>query len=673
MSSESNINSERQSEAETSETAENEFSWKIAITKNEIRVSFKKHLVLIERDEQGTYVLGVYSRDSGKRVFIRGLGKRNLDFTKIGSRQWKEMRQLIGVGDDQKEIFISEMIAAADRMADLTKEVAEPLTLTPEQREEAFATLQRDDLDDYVKGTLDKVIVGEDAAKQIGFHCYLSTYTGEPFSIKLEGASRGGKDAVAGKTLQIFPAEDVESFSAGVSKRAIEWLAATKKDEKYVLRLRNKVWYFPDMEVATSDILKVLLSEGKKERLVTLKEEGRLVTRKLVVEGKPACAFTTVVPMMGTQFENRLLKLDIDETKEQTKRVLAYKKKCHAGLAPLKLRRDKNFGDDPDALLISDAIRLLRDEGLKEVVVPYAQLVEYPVDVLRDRSDIDILFWLMGTHAFLHQLRRPILNEHIIVATLEDYEFAYDLIASFLIRARKGLVGRAGEVWEYIKDKEEATSKEISNNLPHLTQPRASQILKGFHELGLCTREKVSGYAGYYYYPKDVKNLKLSIKKEIEPQITPNFIKEWFLTKFKKIKPKIEIPNKDGKKQQKTLADLYISIKFGEKLKNDKLGQKQKTTPKEASNSFLIHNLTTLKSLVRTNRKFFKELLEASGVDQRMSKRKFKELCDKYDLNLLILAPAIPAQIKVDGNVVTVNKDRIRELIENTNNAEDEK
>lgn len=71
--------------------------------------------------------------------------------------------------------------------------------------------------------------------------------------------------------------------------------------------------------------------------------------------------------------------------------------------------------------------------------------------------------------------------------------------------------------------------------------------------------------------------------------------------------------------------------------------------------------------------KLLQELLEASGVDQRMSTRKFKELCDKYDLNLLILAPAIPAQIKVDGNVVTVNKDRIQELIENTNNAEDEK
>lgn len=275
--------------------------------------------------------------------------------------------------------------------------------------------------------------------------------------------------------------------------------------------------------------------------------------------------------------------MGVDATRPLTKP----KKKYHAGLVPFTLRHDKNFGDDPDAIAISEAVRFLRDEGIKKGVVPYAQLVEYPSDILRDRSDIDILFRLMKTHAFLHQLNRPIIDGYTIVATLKDYDFAFYLIASFLAGARLGIVGRAAEVWEYIKGKESVTSNEVSKAIPDITQPRASQILRGFHEQGLCTRDKLSGYAGYYYHPKDVKDLKFSIKKEIETQTTPIFVKEWFETKFKNIQPRVEGPTIGGKREQITLMGLWIYIIGKEKVKNENMGQKPKITQNGAQNSFL--------------------------------------------------------------------------------------
>ena len=175
---------------------------------------------------------------------------------------------------------------------------------------------------------------------------------------------------------------------------------------------------------------------------------------------------------------------------------------------------------------------------------------------MRDRSDIDILFRLIKTHAFLHQFNRPIVNTDIVLATLGDYDFAFDLVAPYLEKARLGLVGRATQVWECMKDRESTTSNEISKAIPDITQPRASQILKGFYESGLCTREKLSGYSGYHYHPIEDKDLKSSIKKEIEPQVTPIFIKEWFLAKFKDSQTRIEVHSGEGQRQVISLVGL---------------------------------------------------------------------------------------------------------------------
>lgn len=558
------------------------------------RFHFGYYEIAVTDKKYDCFTIEVCKKTSNEKVFTRRIGQKAIDTTKMGSSAWKDFRTLIGLREEDKNWFISKLVDAANKIKTMTEIKEKKYQLTKEDYTEALAVLFRPGLDDYILTTLDKVIVGEVDLKQTVFHGGLSTYTFDPFSMKIEGASRGGKDATTGKTSDIFPPENVESFTSGMSRRAIEWMAAAQKDNNYTLKLDNKIWLFPDIDENTGHILKVLLSEGKKERQVALKEDGRIVSKKLVVEGKPACFFTTIIPNVGQQFENRLIKRSITETAEQTKLIVDYKKRCHAGLERSRLRNDKQFGDDPDATKICNAVRILRDRGLRNVVVPYGPLVNYPSRLLRDRGDVDHLFAFIKTHAFLHQFKRPRIDD-MIIATLEDYYFAFDLMIPYLSASRAGIAGRSYDVWEYLKEKEKVTSKNVAMDIEDISQARASQILKSFYELDLATREKLPRHKGYLYQYKDVKDLKLGINKEIKPLFTADFFKEWFDAKFKNTQHTIEVYTSAEERKTIDPFELYLYITNDAKIKPTISQQNEKINPITSQTSLLIDDLTNLK------------------------------------------------------------------------------
>ncbi len=216
---------------------------------------FGSHIILVTDKKYGCFAIEVIEKDSQRNVFVRPLGKSAINLTKIGSSVWTDFRKLIGLQEEAKNSFTHTLVDAARNLKKVRKVEASVYKLTQKESEEAIAILYRNDLYNYIKKTLDKVLIKEDLVKQTVFHIYLSTYTGSPFSIKLEGAPRSGKDAIAGKTLDLFPPEDVDSFTSGMSRRAIEWMAASEKDNNYVVMLKNKIWYFADIDENTGDIL----------------------------------------------------------------------------------------------------------------------------------------------------------------------------------------------------------------------------------------------------------------------------------------------------------------------------------------------------------------------------------------------------------------------------------
>lgn len=315
-----------------------------------------------------------------------------------------------------------------DRTNGLEVRSADPASLmSPKERKDAEALgkspdLMQSILDDYAHCGL----VGEEPNKLLSYLAAVSRKTQDPLSVLILSSSGAGKSALQEATLAFCPPEDVVKLTSLTGK------ALFYKGRR---SLKHKILALEEQAGAerADYAIRNLISAGELIIETTIKDTGtgKLTTMENRVEGPTTVFITTTDPEVDPETRSRFFVTGVDESREQTRAILASQRKRHT------LSGEAN-PSDRDALLLRhhNFQRLLKP---LKVINPYAEELAYVDDRLQSRRDQPKFLNLIRAVAFLRQMSKKVktspAKDHAldyIEVDEEDLRIAYRLAVKVL-------------------------------------------------------------------------------------------------------------------------------------------------------------------------------------------------------------------------------------------------
>ncbi len=369
----------------------------------------------------------------------------------------------------------------------------EDKVLTPEpgteRYERAMGLLRCPDVLQKAAETMERLgHVGEADTKKLAFICGVSARAGTPIQPSTHAQSSSGKNFLWDVVLQLLPPEKVVRRSA-LSAKA---LFRTQED------LRGAVLYFQEV-VGSEDAdftIRVLQSDGRLEYEATeTMPDGTLGTVVYRKEGPCVIVQTTTKNHLHPENETRVFPIYIDESEEQTRRIVE---------SQLLRASGEGLGAEEREEILEtwrDAVRLLEPA---EVVIPYARRISMPSDQIRIRRDVGRLLDVIRVVSWLHQHRRDQDPLGRIVALEEDFRVALRLVEGSLARAWKSLTPAEEKVMEAIHGLDEAFRtregfRKRDLRVPGVSERRLNEVLRSLTETGYLDSDGRKGPQGYRY------------------------------------------------------------------------------------------------------------------------------------------------------------------------------
>jgi hypothetical protein len=265
-------------------------------------------------------------------------------------------------------------------------------------------------------------VVGEDRNAKVIFLALCSRLLDEPVSVGVKGVSGSGKSFTTEAVLKFFPPSAYCAMTA-MSERALIYSKDEFKHRTIVLyeatalrEQREKV-----ESNLTAYIVRSLLSEGRIDYSVTVKDKaGNFTSKTITKEGPTNLIVTTTATSLHNENETRMLSLPTNDTPAQTRAILR-------SLASGPRRK-------PDVgrwWALQDELEKAARSG---VVVPFAPYLAEKVDpvAVRLRRDFRSLLRLIETHALLHDTFRDHDPDGRTIAREEDYVIVRDLVGGLI-------------------------------------------------------------------------------------------------------------------------------------------------------------------------------------------------------------------------------------------------
>jgi len=308
--------------------------------------------------------------------------------------------------------------------------VVAPAAMTAAQTQEALAFLRDEHLIERIMADVERVgLVGEPHNALVAYLACISRKLSAPLAVLIQSTSAAGKSLLMDTVLALVPQEDRVHYSA-MTGQSLFYLGETD--------LKHRILAIAEEEGVrqAAYALKVLQSQGELTIASTGKDPatGMLVTQQYRVEGPVMLFLTTTAIDVDEELVNRCLVLTINESREQTRRILA-RQRSGRTLAGLVATSDAESIRQRH----QNAQRLLRPLA---VVNPYAEALTFLDDRTRMRRDHAKYLTLIEAITLLRQHQREIKTlrqggaaiEYIEV-TLEDITLANRLAHEVLGRS----------------------------------------------------------------------------------------------------------------------------------------------------------------------------------------------------------------------------------------------
>ncbi len=421
-----------------------------------------------------------------------------VNLQKAGSRERyaRKAAELYGMDGSDLERALNEVctrrseeVAAAEQAeANNAGEAPGPVDVGSERHERAMEFLRRPDILEEAARDMERLgHVGERDTKKLALICALFAKSGKPIQPSTHAQSSAGKNALWDATLSLFPEEMVVRRS-GLTAKALFRTEAN---------LQGAILYL--QEVAGSEdanyCIRVMQSDGRLEYEATEKAaDGSMKNVVYRTEGPTVIVQTTTKNHLHPENETRVFPIYIDESEEQTGRIVESILKDAAGHGVSDAERERVQER------WHDAIRLLESE---KVVIPYAERIEIPRSPIRIRRDARRLVDVVRVIAWLHQHGRARDEAGRIMATEDDFHTALGLVSESLTRAWKTLTPAEETVLRVIKDlPEQAKTRGFRRRdlkVKGVSDRRVKEVLKSLTDTGYLDCDGRQGPQGYSY------------------------------------------------------------------------------------------------------------------------------------------------------------------------------
>jgi DNA primase catalytic core len=295
--------------------------------------------------------------------------------------------------------------------------VATVPAMTAAQTQEALSFLRDEHLIERIIADVERVgLVGEPSNALVAYLACVSRKLGNPLAVLIQSTSAAGKSLLMDTVLALVPQEDRVHYSA-MTGQSLFYLGETD--------LKHRILAIAEEEGVrqAAYALKVLQSQGELTIASTGKDPatGMLVTQQYRVEGPVMLFLTTTAIDVDEELVNRCLVLTINESREQTRRILA-RQRSGRTLAGLVATSDAESIRQRH----QNAQRLLRPLA---VVNPYAEDLTFLDDRTRMRRDHAKYLTLIEAIALLRQHQREIKTLRHAGAVIEYIEVTLEDIA----------------------------------------------------------------------------------------------------------------------------------------------------------------------------------------------------------------------------------------------------
>jgi len=265
----------------------------------------------------------------------------------------------------------------------------------------------------------------------------------------IQGSSGSGKTRLLKVISELMPTEDVKKYTRVTD-------SSFYNQEEYFFV--NKLVCFEDYDGLKEDAQLAVRELQSNEILISstsIKDEsGKISGGEKIVRGPIASMGCTTKGELYEDNISRCFVIAVDESKEQTKRVIHYQNNVAAGIVDKKKEKDiREF--------LQNCIRLLKPY---EVVNPFANRITLPEEAHKIRRLNELYQCLVKQITLLNQYQRKQDGQDRLISTKEDLQAACEIMFDSILLKVDELDGALRQFYEKLKSFAEKKGKDNDFN-----------------------------------------------------------------------------------------------------------------------------------------------------------------------------------------------------------------
>lgn len=361
-------------------------------------------------------------------------------------------------------------------------------------------------------------IVGEENSRMLLFLIIISYLNKNPLHALVQGSSGSGKTHIISRIADLMPQEDVLRFTRITESSLYNWGE---------FDLYQKIIIIEDLDGLKEDALYALrefISNQVLRSSVTIKDKkGNNKSSHKIVKGQFSSLSATT---KGETYEDNMSRsflIAVDESKEQTQRIIKHQNKRNAGEI------------DPNQSLktIGFIQKIVRDLKIYEVINPYATKLQLPEKVHKIRRLNEMYQAVIKQVTFLNQYQRKLTKDNQLITEIEDIEQATEVLFESIILKVDELDGSLRQFFErlkkYVKNEgQEFILRDVRQDLgisktqlfrymQSLTELEYVRQIGGYSNKGI--KYKISYWDNYQKLRTEIKDYLMNQIQQLKQQV----------------------------------------------------------------------------------------------------------------------------------------------------------
>src|SRR5690554_4304368 len=397
-----------------------------------------------------------------------------------------------------------------------TKDADSDKTLTLAVQAKCKAFLQQPDLIQKLNQLIGQSgITGEDNNRLFLFVIATSHKMPDTLHALIQGSSGSGKTHLLSKIAALMPDERVVKFTRVTENSFYNY------DEYF---FRGKLICLEDIDGLKEEALfawRELISNNQLSSSTSQKDEnGNIRSAQRIVRGPMASICATTHGQIYEDNMSRLFIIAVDESGEQTARIMNYQKQKAAGLIDAEKEREAS-------ILLQNLVRMLKP---CKVINPFAYQIHLPEKAHKIRRLNELYLAFVKQVTIINQYRRKKDAQGRIITDTEDLKTANEIMFDSIFLKVDELDGSLRQFYEelkhHIKTKSNPEQYEfMQREIRHALNISKSQLQRYISDLiELEYIQQIGGYQnrGYKYkilWWDDIAKLREDVKQHLKNQI----------------------------------------------------------------------------------------------------------------------------------------------------------